>query len=149
LTNRRQFIQAGLTLSSLSLSEFSAIRMAVASPQGAYLNLENFVADRRYSQSMTAASKLASAGVPIVEVSGDVTDLWVDKYSVQWKHRTMTLAGVTGSDVLFVLETLAPDYGMRVIHKQTLDTGSLPTDETLLEVISWFIAPKQVAKAVL
>ena len=149
MANRRQFIQAGLTFSSISLSEFAGIKMAVSSPQGTYLNLENFVADRRYSQSVTAASKLASEGVQIVEVSGDVTELWVDKYSVQWKHRAMTLAGMTGRDVLFVLETLAADYGMRVIHRQTLDTGSLSTDDASLEVISWIIAPRQIAKAVL
>ncbi|MDC1529609.1 hypothetical protein N8600_11300 [Gammaproteobacteria bacterium] len=145
MTNRRQFIQSGLVFSTLPFTEFAAMNMAVASPEGPDLTLENFVADRRYAQSMSVASKLGRQGVPVVEISGDLTDLWVNNYSRKWKRAPMTLAGVTGQDALFVLETLAPDFGMRVVHKQALDSPSLPTADDKVQVYSWIIAPKNFA----
>ena len=149
MTNRRQFIQSGLVFSTLPFTEFAAMNMAVASPEGPDLTLENFVADRRYAQSMSVASKLGRQGVPVVEISGDLTDLWVNNYSRKWKRAPMTLAGVTGQDALFVLETLAPDFGMRVVHKQALDSTSLSGEDSKVMVFSWIIAPKNSAHAVL
>jgi len=151
VTNRRQFIQSGLVFSTLPLTEFAAVKMAVAAPEGPELTLENFVADRRYAESMAAASKLGAQGVPVVEISGDLTDLWINNYSRKWKRSPMTLAGLTGQDALFVLETLAPDFGMRVVHKQLLDAPSSPTvlstSDGKPQVFSWIIAPINSAYA--
>ncbi len=153
MTNRRQFIQSGLVFSTLPITEFASIKMAVASPEDPGLTLENFVADRRYAESMAVASKLGSQGVPVVEISGDLTDLWLNNYSRKWKHTPMTLAGVTGQDALFVLETLAPDFGMRVVHKQALDAPSSPAVlsrlDSKVQVFSWIIAPKNSVYALI
>ena len=149
MTNRRQFMQSGLVFSTLPLTQFAAMKMAVASPEGPDLILENFVADRRYAESMAVASKLGSQGVPVVEITGDLTDLWINNYSAKWKRAPMTLAGVTGQDALFVLETLAPDFGMRVVHKQALDTPSLSSIDNEFKVYSWIIAPKNSVYAVI
>ena len=149
MTNRRQFMQSGLAFSVLPLTELSAMKMAVAAPEGAYLTLESFVADKRYMESIATASKISSEGVPVVEITGDMTELWIGQYSKQWKQAPMTLAGVTGSDALFVLETLAPDYGMRVIHKRALDTPGSQSVEGNPQVFSWIIAPKKLANAVI
>ncbi len=150
MTNRRQFIQSGLVFSTLPFTGLAAMKVAVASPEGPDLSLDNFVADRRYAESMAVALKLGSQGVPVVEISGDLTDLWINNYSRQWKRSPMTLAGVTGGDALFVLETLAPDFGMRVVHKQALDSPSLATTATTddeAKVLSWIITPKSSAFA--
>ena len=149
MTNRRQFMQSGLAFSALPLTELSAMKMAVASPDGAFLTLESFVADKRYMKSIATASKLGGEGVSVVEITGDMTELWIGKYSKQWKQAPMTLAGVTGSDALFVLETLAPDCGMRVVHKQALDESASESHEGHPQVFSWIIAPRNVANAVI
>jgi hypothetical protein len=147
LTNRRQFMQCGLVFSTLQLAELAVMKMAVASPEGPDISVDNFVADRRYAESMVVASKLGNQGVPVVEISGDLTDLWANNYSRQWKRAPMTLAGVTGQDALFVLETLAPDFGMRVAHKQALDLSSLSSEDGKVMVFSWIIASKNSAYA--
>ena len=146
MTNRREFIKCGLTFSTMSLTGITSLQMAVASPEGQMLKLESFVSDLRFMESVSTAQTLASQGVPIMEVSGDLTDLWINQYSRQWKQKPMSLAGVTGSDALFVLETLAPDYGMRVVHKSPVpEAKALPghADEAL---ISWIIVPRKIAE---
>jgi len=151
MTNRRQFIKCGLSFSTLPLTGLASLNMAVAAPDGHSFKLESFVADLRYEESVTTASSLKSQGVPVAEITGDMTDLWIQQYSRQWKQKPMSLAGVTGKDALFVLETLAPDYGMRVIYKT-----EIPREENLsaapsvvgaesIALFSWIIVPKKIA----
>ena len=153
MANRRQFIKCGLTFSTLPLAGLSSYNMAVAAPQGEEIfTLESFVADKRYSESVATAQSLKAQGVPIAEISGDMTELWVSQYAKQWKQQPMTLAGVTGSDALFVLETLAPEYGMRLIHKAVIYKSQLTQAEALpghgnVDLVSWIIVPKTIAQA--
>lgn len=146
MTNRREFIKCGLTFSSLSLAGISSLHMAVASPEGHMLKLESFVSDLRFRESISTAETLASQGVPIMEVSGDMTDLWINQYSKQWKQKPMSLAGVTGRDALFVLETLAPDYGMRVVHKSPVPDAKALAGHAEESLFSWIIVPREIAE---
>ena len=50
-------------------------------------------------------------------IKDDITDLWCHTLDLQWKRGPATLAGITLSTSLFCLETLARDYGMRVLFK--------------------------------
>lgn len=143
MTNRRQFIQSGLAFSALSITELLPLRDAVAASSTPSVMLENFVFDNRFAFAVDLARQAGQQGVPLAEMSGDLTDLWYNRYSLQWKQHPMTLAGVTASDGLFVLETLAGDHGMHVIHKSVLalpEKYANTPDETLY---SWVIAPKK------
>jgi hypothetical protein len=146
MTNRRQFIQSGLALSALSFTELAAMRTAVAGNQTSVPVLENFIYDSRYPESIDAARTIAAQGIALREIAGDLTDLWYGSYSEQWRQQPMTLAGVTALDALFVLETLAHDHGMRVIHKAVYPHKPLSTadDEQLY---SWIIAPKESSES--
>ena len=144
MPDRRTFIKSGLAFSTLSLSGISGLQVAVGAPDGSLLTLDNFIKDTRFTESSDAAMPLAEQGVPIVEINGDLTDLWYSKYSLSWKKQPMTLAGVTGQDALFVLETLAPDYGMQLVHKEQLVSSAKQNN---VELYSWIIAPKKLIKA--
>ena len=146
MANRRQFIQCGLTFSTLSLTGLAPLNMAVAAPEGPALKLESFVADLRFAESMATSQTLKAQGVPIAEISGDMTSLWIEQYSRQWKQQPMSLAGVTGRDALFVLETLAPDYGMRVIHKAPLAEAKALPGHADIALMSWIIVPRKIAE---
>lgn len=152
MTNRRQFIQSSLAISALSFTELAAMRTVVAGETvageaGANKTvpvLENFVYDRRFPEAIAAAQQVAGQGIVLREIEGDLTDLWYEFYSEQWRKQPMTLAGVTASDALFVLETLAYDHGMRVIKRAAHQRQPQhSTDNT--ELYSWVIAPKAFA----
>lgn len=115
MANRRQFIQSGLALSAMSVPAASVLAAGALTPA---LRLERFVLDARFVQAASAAGGAASRGASIAAFSGgDLTALWYHDLDLRWKRRPMALAGVTGNDALFVLETLAADRGMRVVYR--------------------------------
>lgn len=99
------------------------------SPQG----LDAFMLDTRYVDSLPAEH----AGIPAIRFAGDVTKPWFDTLDPAWRQRGYVLGGITGSDALFVLETLAQQHGRRVVSQTQLgeknDRGVAP--------VSWVIAP--------
>jgi hypothetical protein len=148
MTKRRHFIKCGLTFSTLpitSLSSFMMTNTAVAAPEWAKIRLESFVADLRYAESVATAQTFKNQGVPVAEIIGDMTELWIQQYSRQWKQKPMSLAGVTGKDALFVLETLAMDYGMRVIFKSEIPQVKTLTGSDNMELFYWIIDSKEIA----
>ena len=138
MTNRRQFIQSGLAVSALSFTELLSMQAAQADQLQNLPALEHFVCDTRFTASRNAALEMRARNVPITEIQGDLTALWYGQYSQQWTKKPMILAGVTASDALFVLETLAADHGMRVLKRSEHQVES----DTL---IAWVIGPKQLA----
>ena len=144
MTNRRQFIQSGLAISALSITELASMRTAVAGGQGSKPVLENFVYDKRFAEAIAAARVVGGQGIVLREIEGDLTELWSEHYSAAWRRQPMTLAGVTASDALFVLETLAGDHGMRVVQK-TVHLSKPRNSAKAEQLYSWIIAPKALA----
>ena len=117
MPNRRRFLQSGLALpafgplAGLSLS-------GPASAQGRpTLTLDRFVFDNRFPEAVELARFVAREGVPLAETDGDMTELWCGHLAPQWRRRPLPLAGMTTSNGLFVLSTLAADHRMRVIYR--------------------------------
>ena len=117
MADRRQFIKSGLALSAMCSSVLSAMPAGVGAAEVATLRLERFVFDNRFEEAREAAQQAAQQGIPLAEVSGDLTDLWYDDLDLQWKKASMALAGITNRSGLFVLETLAADFSMRVVYR--------------------------------
>lgn len=93
---------------------------------------DGFVLDRRFPLAQSA--DVGSAR--LFQVDGDVTALWYETLDPLWRKPGFVLGGITGKDVLFVLETLAPDRGRRVVsrkHLQPAGEGEGP--------VAWVIAP--------
>jgi len=73
----------------------------------------------------------------IYTFGGDVTRVWFEALDPVWRKPGFVVAGITGDDVLFVLEQLAWDRGRRVVSRREL----APRGADGRAVASWIIAP--------
>ncbi|MCB2065906.1 MAG: hypothetical protein KDE15_04605 [Erythrobacter sp.] len=126
MTTRRDMLKWGAVLPALGTGWHGAF---AAAPQG----LDALVLDTRYP----GALDLADASMPVWRFAGDVTPLWTGHLSARWKEPGHVLGGITGSDALFVLETLAEHRGRRVVSRLALD---LPRVNGV-QAYRWIIAP--------
>ena len=69
--------------------------------------------------------------------TGDVTRIWFERLDLRWRQPGFLLGGITGSDALFVLETLAQQQGRRVVSLERLTDA----DERRIVPVGWVIAP--------
>jgi hypothetical protein len=83
--------------------------------------VDTFVVDTRFAGSLAAARP----GVRHLTTDGDMTRLWVEHLDAAWRTPSGVLAGTTGEDVLFVLETLAHDRGRRVLAREPAGGGAV------------------------
>jgi hypothetical protein len=111
--DRRTFIEAGLALPALSL----APGMVLAGATPGALELERFIFDPRFDESVVVAGHVGKLGLKHSPVSDNLMELWYDELDLLWKETPRALAGVTLNEVLFVLETLALDHRMRVVFR--------------------------------
>ncbi len=119
MASRRDFIQYSLALSAASsplVTAWAAAASSSAEPWAAY-RFARFVFDGRFPEAREAAQQVAPAAAAAVRVEGDLTALWYEDLDLEWKRAPMTLAGLTTTHGLFVLETLAADRGMRVVYR--------------------------------
>ena len=141
MIKRREFIQSALSVSSLSLTGVPAFALSGLNED--LLSAATwFVADTRYTASSTAARESHVQGNAVLYTDGDVTDLWTNTFASAWRERPHVVAGVSGEDVLFVLETLARDHGMTLVHSVDLPQTLPPKNSTPLTFKSWILAPK-------
>ena len=108
MVHRRGFIQSGLAIGG------AAVLPQVARA-AAPLQLHGFVFDSRFAEAGEIAGAACSA--PRWATAGDMMPLWYERLDLQWKEKPLPLAGVTTADALFVMETLAADYRMRVVYR--------------------------------
>ena len=141
MANRRQFIHTSLALSAASVAPLSFMEHVLAAPAGHPVALDAFITDARYAESLAMAASFSQHDVTVHNIDGDVTPLWVGHLSKQWRISPGFLAGSTGRDALFVLETLAWDHGMRVTHREVMVPSGQQTDGGSVPLVSWIIAP--------
>lgn len=141
MANRRQVLVSGAALTGAALLPVSL--QATVSEVLAH-GVELFVFDRRFDNAAAVARQADQQGIPLAETSGDLMELWYDQLGLRWKEAPMTLSGVTTARALFVLETLAADHRMQVVHRvghsELTDTQYAPIGDTTL--VSWVIAPR-------
>lgn len=174
MTNRREFLQLGLTASlCIPLSAQVLAFTASAAAQGVPA-LYKVIHDTRYPRSTELAHSLrdrwvrqsrqsALTTIPLQAVTGNITALWYSELQPLWlkqqglkqqglqqhvqqqqgrqqqaQQQALALAGTTGADVLFCLERLAWDAGMRVLLREehVQDAGEHPQEA----LVSWVIA---------
>lgn len=126
MTTRRTVLKWGAVLPALGTGWHGAF---AAVPQG----LDALLVDTRFP----GAFDVADSPVPVLQFAGDVTRLWFDRLDVRWRQPGFVVGGITGSDALFVLETLAQHQGRRVISRVALD---LPRVNGV-QAMRWIIAP--------
>lgn len=110
---RRQVLQLALA-GAITPFPFPAIA-------GATRAIDTVVVDTRFAKSIAAAG----GSVRRLTTDGDVTRLWTDHFDAAWRTPGGMIAGTTGEDVLFVLETLAHDRGRRVLARGPAAGGAV------------------------
>ncbi len=142
MTNRRQFLASSVVLSGTAF--VSRAWAQAAWEQLVAPGMELFLYDPRFEDSTILAKVAQQNGIPITDTSGDLMDVWYDNLDLRWKEAPMMLAGVTTAKTLFVLETLAADHGMVVVHRvgatELTDTQYAPIGDNAL--VQWIIAPR-------
>jgi len=140
MTNRRQFLQIGISASAVSLLPVQAMASAGSLP--AWPRVYRILQDARFPASASLARSLQGMfdGKPasMVTLEGDITRFWRQDLSRAWQQSPQPIAGVTGASVLFCLEQLARDHRLRVQWQQEVATTSNEPAEPL---VAWVIAP--------
>jgi hypothetical protein len=114
MINRREFLEAA-AVCALPASAGARPR-ADDRPTGASRPALPFVLiDERHAQARTVGACLTAAGAPVRAIRGDVTRVWLDHIGPAWRHRPLTVAGLTARPALFCLEQFAFGCGLRVV----------------------------------
>jgi len=117
MTNRREFLQIGITASAWPLAS-QAVRAAGAEvSETSSLPLYKVIYDQRLAASVGFANRAQALGLPTHAIEGDMTRFWYDDLYHQWKQRPIAIAGLTEHGPMFCFEQLARDHGMRAIFR--------------------------------
>src|SRR5262245_61140528 len=95
----------------------------------------HIIFDERHRAARTFANNASAQGLRVSAIAGDVTALWYHGLQPAWRNAPAAIAGLTRADSLFVLEQLAWDVWMRVVHR-----APHAHDDAL---VSWLIAPRR------
>ena len=84
---------------------------------GERLRIERVVFDERFAVARAFADEARSLAARTSAISGAVHGLWYHDLFHRWKEGKYPVGGMTDYRALFVLEMMAADAGMRVVHR--------------------------------
>jgi hypothetical protein len=120
MPNRREFLQAGITVSLLPLLSPKAFSAALKT-------FDKVIFDQRFSRARDFAQQAQQAGLNCVAIKGDITDLYFHDLSLRWTRGPTTILGLSTKASLFCLEMLARDRDTRLVYcAHVLDAEPLP-----------------------
>jgi len=116
MTNRREFLQTGVSVSALPLTNGLLPPETSARIEGSSIRLHKAIFDDRYAEARSFAAAMGRFGVPVHALkSGDVTDLWRSERDSLRRSAQAAVAGTTQFGPMFVFEELGKEHGMRVV----------------------------------
>ena len=118
MTNRREFLQTSVSVSSLPLAmKVGLPASAIAAPEYR-IELDRVVFDDRYPEAVAFAHAAGGTAATSRALDrGDVTALWYDELDAAWRDKPLTIAGMTQFGPMFVLERLARERGLELIMR--------------------------------
>jgi hypothetical protein len=122
MNSRRRFIQASVAVATAGAIGSVAVSLSSSAKEHATnrtsaLKPHAVVVDQRFAESVEFGRAFALLGAQTYAMWGDVTEVWYTQLHPLWKAGGVAVAGLTGSGVLFCLERLAWDHGLRVVHR--------------------------------
>jgi hypothetical protein len=130
--SRRQLLQSGLATSVAALLPLHAAVTTRHGSEAARPQPELFVFDERFPAAIAAGREALRRDVRLTSTRELFTSLWYEELDLRWRQSPMIVAGVTTERSLYVLETLALDRRMRIIHRTPIGRDDL---------VSWMIGP--------
>lgn len=119
MTNRREFLRTGVSVSVLPLVTHGLLSPAAASAlsediRASHAVLHQAIFDDRYAEGRSFAEAIGAVGVRARALrDGDVTDPY-QELDLLWRERPAAIAGLTQFGPMFVLERLGRERGLRV-----------------------------------
>lgn len=138
MPSRREFLQVGFAASMFPIAipdGASSLARRTDLVTGSVRSLYRVVADARFAESVAFGLEAERLGVPVVRITGDITEFWFNDLSLRWKDDAVAIAGMTAHGPLFCLERFAWDYGLRVVERAEVAAANEP-------LVSWVIAPR-------
>ena len=120
MITRRQFIGTAAAASTVSTglaSGFVGVRTAAVSSVTAPPQVDLALFDARFGAGVIFGRAMSRHGVLVTPFSGDITSIWYHRLDPIWRQRPLVVAGLTTEPVLFCLEQLAWDHGLRVAYR--------------------------------
>jgi hypothetical protein len=118
MTTRRRFIEGAITSGILAATVPRAATALVRGKDGAeHLGLERVVFDERFAAARAFAQEARRRSVATSAITGPVNDLWYGDLYHRWSDAKRPIAGMTDHRALLLLEMMAADAGMRVVHR--------------------------------
>lgn len=134
MANRREFLQGSVAASLLAFPP--GLLAALASRSDPALPpLYKVLADARHEASLRFADAFAGEGVAVYRMAnGNLTRFWRNELAAVWARSPAPVAGLTDASVLFCLEQLGWQHGLRVLHREERESG----------LVAWVVAPRRV-----
>ncbi|MEY4641188.1 MAG: hypothetical protein RLZZ227_1182 [Pseudomonadota bacterium] len=131
MANRRELLRGSAAVVMLASSPaLMAAIDTLTRPESAPLYKVLF--DARHDASQRFAAAFAEQGVAMYALpNGDITPFWRNELAFVWAAAPAPIAGLTDASVLFCLEQLAPQFGLRVLHREARSAG----------LVAWVLAP--------
>lgn len=118
MTTRRQFIE-GAVAAGTAAAAVPAVATALGldATRGSNLRLERVVFDERFADARAFAEVARRRSVETSAINDSVHELWYRDLYYRWRDEKAPIAGITDHRALFLLEMMAGDAGMRVVHR--------------------------------
>lgn len=117
MTNRREFLQIGITATAWPLATSAARAAGAELADAATLPLYKVVYDQRFEASRAFAERARSLGLGLRAIAGDMTRFWYDDLYHEWKKGPAAIAGMTAHGPMFCFEQLGSDQGLRLVFQ--------------------------------
>jgi hypothetical protein len=118
MATRRQFIE-GAMAAGIATATIPGVATALGlnADAGSCLRLERVVFDERFADARAFADQARRRCVETSAIDGSIHDLWYHDLYYRWRDEKSPIAGITDHRALFLLEMMAADAGMRVVHR--------------------------------
>jgi hypothetical protein len=115
MTNRREFLQTGASVSALPLAGRLLPPDARPRIDPSHASFSGAVFDDRYAEGRSFGEAMRQLGVPVRGLAnGDTTELWHDAQDLLRRKPLAAIAGTTQFGPMFVFEQLGTQRRMRV-----------------------------------
>ena len=118
MTTRRRFIEGAMAAGVVAAGvPRDATALGAASDNGEHVRLERVVFDERFVRARALAAEARRRSTRTSAIAGSIHALWYHDLSLRWREAQSPVAGMTDHRALFLLEMMAADVGMRVVHR--------------------------------
>jgi hypothetical protein len=120
MTNRREFLQAGVAATALPLAVPGVLQTASAAPveSAPRVRIYKAIFDERYPEGRAFGEQVAKSGVAAhAFADGDITRFWFDELDLLWRETPVAIAGLTQFGPMFVLDRLGRERGLTTVFR--------------------------------